>query len=162
MEREAQVTVFGARIIPHVERLEKSAERSAHYWNLDGETTQALLNFTILNYRIKSIATDFKGQVTQKQWYQLEPHVPLAEGLRNEDPNDHSHVVEVTRENYEDYLRVFSSIAFNLYNFYFRNSRQAREAAGEVQRAVGDLFPEYPLSVFHDDSVEDKLKTNNL
>ncbi|MCL5434847.1 MAG: hypothetical protein M1405_00460 [Patescibacteria group bacterium] len=109
------------------------AGQVSHFRNLDPLTSEALTKFAIINYRIRDIATDFRGTTNK--------HMGYVTSINEE---GESVAVVVYREAYSDFIRNLSTIAFNVYNTYLNSNENTRAAAKDVLTFVSDFFPKNP------------------
>ena len=116
------------------------ARKVAYYTNLiaenhdlDGLTYEALSKYANTNFKIRQIATNFRGTT--------EKGIVCAD---YEDENGQQCKMVLTRESYSDMLKTMSTIAFNLYNTYLGKNGASRAAAREVQVIVNDIYPQSP------------------
>jgi hypothetical protein len=114
------------------ERIILFSRQVAHNFELDPLTTEALVKFAVLNYRIKTIKEDFAGTTTSRMLYRTDSWQEHA---------DFKYGTMITRDNYEDKIKLFSATAFNLYIHYLNHADSAINAAREVQWTMDDLFP---------------------
>jgi hypothetical protein len=119
--------------IPPTEKIIKYANQISFDNSLDPLTSEELVKFAVINFRIKDITTDFRGTTTRGMSYLV--------GLQeNGKPQRNS----ITRENYSQQLLNLSKTAFNIYNTYLYLTEHARKATTEIQIYINDRFPKTP------------------
>jgi hypothetical protein len=138
-EREtSRISILGFKIPSPIERVVQKAGQSAHYWELDPMTSEALAKFAVINYRIRTIKEDFVGKTTPGINYRIDSW----------SKEEFDYGVPITRDNYASWIRNLSATAFNIYDKYLSTDNRTAEATREVQRAVDDLFPKIPSAAF--------------
>lgn len=143
MPERREISAAGFSIPTPTEKAFHSADQIAHLHDLEPLPTEALRKYAALLTRIGIIREDFVGTTTQRRVYSFIQEVHDVKVTVN---------FVINRDNYQGYLNILRSTAFNLYRTYFAPSRETREAAGDIQRAVADNFIEYPLADFHDEA----------
>lgn len=128
---ESKRRIFSRVEVPFpIKLVRDSADEIAYYRGLDPLAAEALTRFALINYRIKDIATDFRGTTADLKIYDVN---------FNEDRTGDA--VAVYRNDYSRIIQNLSTIAFNLYNTYLSASGSTRAAARQVQGIVNELFP---------------------
>jgi hypothetical protein len=113
------------------ERVIQFSRQVARGFELDPMTTEALAKFAVLSYRIKTIKEDFTGTITSRMLYRTDSWQEHA---------DFKYGTMVTRDDFEDKIKLLSTTAFNLYIYYLSHTYSAINAAREVQWTMDDLF----------------------
>jgi hypothetical protein len=105
-----------------------ASEISRNY-NLDRVTYEALSKYAILRLRINEVVSDFReSEATSVRYSVYQEGETIIKKT-------------VSRDEYPDFIKNSSMIAFNLYNAYLSNDSSSRAAAREIQVLVDDIYP---------------------
>lgn len=112
------------------QRVLAHADKVAHGYNLEPQPSTALEEFATISLRIRQVTKDFQGKARTKKNYYV-----------GTDENGKALAHKMSVLKYENFLKVHTRIAFNLYGEYLFPSDAARPAAKDIQDFIDEILP---------------------